>query len=148
MKLIYALVSGFIGAAVLNLLHETVRRLNPDAPRMDILGMRVLARSMRKVDVTPPPEEQLQGITLIGDIVSNSLYYSLIGIGSPDSAWIRGTLLGLLAGIGGVTLPGPLGLGTKPSARTGATAAMTVGWYLAGGLAAAAAMKLLAKNEA
>ena len=75
-------------------------------------------------------------MTLAGDIVSNAAYYSLTGSGK--NAWLRGGLLGLAAGVGGVVLPGPLGLGTAPSNRTTKTQVMTVAWYLLGGLAAAA----------
>jgi hypothetical protein len=105
--------------------------------------MRVIAKSMRAVDQEPPADEQLHTLALAGDVFSNSIYYSLVGAGSSGGVWLRGTLLGLGAGIGAVVLPQPLGLGSGPSARTASTQAMTVGWYLAGGLAAAAAFQLL-----
>jgi len=47
-------------------------------------------------------------------------------------------LLGLAAGVGAVFLPKHIGLGEEMTARTRETELMTVGWYLAGGLAAAA----------
>ena len=115
-----------------------------DAPRMDVLGERAIAKGMQAVGVVPPPLDDLYVPTLVGDLVSNSLYYSLIGVGDRDGVWMRGALLGLAAGIGGVVLPGPMGLGKAPSARTPQTVAMTVAWYLVGGLAAAAACRLLA----
>lgn len=145
MSLLQAIGSGLIGACTLTLLHESAKRTLPDAPRMDILGMRAIAKSMRRINQEPPSGDRLFNITLVGDIISNSLYYSLVGIGRPENAMLRGTLLGLAAGVGGVVLPEPLGLGNRPSARTSATKAMTVGWYLAGGLAAAVAYRLLAK---
>jgi hypothetical protein len=83
----------------------------------------------------------LHGWALAGDLALNSLYYSLVGVGDREGAFQRGVLLGLAAGVGAVALPGPLGLGTGPSARTPATQAMTVAWYLVGGLAAAAAYR-------
>jgi hypothetical protein len=49
----------------------------------------------------------------------------------------------MLAGVGAVVLPGPLGLGRQPTNRARATQVMTVLWYLAGGLAAAAAARRL-----
>jgi hypothetical protein len=57
-----------------------------------------------------------------------------------------GAALGLAAGVGAVALPERMGLGSAPSARTNETKAMTVAWYLAGGLAAGLAYSLLAKR--
>lgn len=145
MKAIYALGSGLVGAIALTVLHEAGRRVIPEAPRMDILGMRAIAKTMKKVDQTPPSGENLHRIALAGDIAGNALYYSLVGIGPDRGAWLRGGVLGLLAGIGGVFLPSPLGLGSGPSGRTRQTQALTVLYYLAGGLAAAAAHRLFGR---
>ena len=145
MKTISALGSGLAGAATLTLLHETVRRMNPDAPRMDVLGRRAIAGLMRRAGETPPDDQTLQPVALLGDVISNSLYFSLIGFGNRKNAWLRGVLLGTAAGLGGVFLPGPLGLGERPSGRTPQTKAMTVAWYLAGGLVAAATYRGLKK---
>ncbi len=139
--LLSAAGAGIAGACAVTLIHETMRRFDPDAPRMDVLGMRAIAKIMRFADHKPPGQDKLFGITMAGDLLSNSLYYSLTGSGK--NAWLRGSLLGLAAGIGGVALPGPLGLGTAPSGRTTKTKVMTVAWYLLGGLAAAAAAKTL-----
>jgi hypothetical protein len=138
-KLLTAGAAGLAGAGAVTLIHETMRRLDPDAPRMDVLGMRAISKILRSAGTEPPAEDKLFGLTLAGDILSNSLYYSLTGSGK--NAWLRGTLLGLAAGVGGVVLPGPLGLGTAPSNRTTKTKVMTVTWYLLGGLAAAAVAK-------
>lgn len=138
MSLLRALGSGLAGACALTLIHEAARRVLPDAPRMDILGMRAMARSYRAVGAPTPDPDELFNRTLVGDIAGNALYYSLVGAGGRDGAWLRGAALGLAAGVGAVALPGPLGLGDDASARTPATQAMTVAWYALGGLAAAA----------
>ena len=143
-KVMLSLAAGIVGSTVLTLIHESVRRVNPDAPRMDILGMRSIAKTMRSLGTEPPEEDTLFGITMANDLVGNGLYYSLVGTGK--NVWLRGAILGLAAGVGGVVLPGPMGLGEAPSNRTPQTQAMTVAWYLAGGLAAAAASKLLKKS--
>ena len=139
MALLKALASGAVGATALTIVHETVRRLVPNAPRVDVLGMRAIARPMRELGQEPPPRDTLFYLALVGDLVSNSLYYSLIGLGSRKDVWRRGAALGLTAGVAGVLLPGPLGLGHQPGQRFPATQVMTVAWYLIGGLAAAAA---------
>lgn len=139
MNVLKSLGSGAIGAAALTLLHETARRFIPTAPRMDVLGMRALTQSFHAADQSPPPHDTLFGLSMAGDLVANSLYYSLIGVGSSRHIWQRGAALGFMAGIGAVVLPGPLGLGSAPSNRTTATQMMTVAWYTVGGLATAAA---------
>jgi len=138
-----ALTGGAVGASVLTLLHESVRRMRADAPRMDVLGMRALAGTMRWMGVKPPPSDRLHTITLLSDLVANGLYFSLVGSKSDDRVWLRGALLGLGAGIGGVVLPPLMGLGSRPSGRSTQTKAMTVAWYLIGGLAAAATSRML-----
>ena len=138
MNVLHSLASGAVGASALTLLHEAARQVLPEAPRVDLLGMRAIARSMREVGKRPPSDEALYGLALVGDLTSNALYYGLVGAAPRERRWRRGLLLGLGAGIGTVVLPPLLGLGQAPSARTPATAAMTVAWYVAGGLAAAA----------
>lgn len=128
--------SGLVGAVAVTILHEAARRSLPQAPRMDILGERAIEKVLHAMGQETPPEERLHALALAGDLFSNSLYYSMVSQGDVEGAPARGALLGLLAGIGAVTLPGPMGLGKAPSARSGSTAAMTVGLYLAGGLAA------------
>ncbi len=140
-KPLVALASGITGALALTAIHETARRLVPNAPRMDILGMRAIARGMYHFNEQPPEEKELFKYSMVGDIISNSLFYSLTGAGRK--AWWRGAALGLAAGVGGVLLPGPLGLGTEPSGRTPQTKVMTIAWYVLGGLAAAALSRTL-----
>lgn len=142
-----ALVSGLTGAIALTTVHETARRELADAPRMDLLGMQAIRRSMTAISQQPPGEERLHEVALAGDVIANSAYYSLVALGKPEGAWIRGALLGLAAGIGAVALPGPLGLDKSPSSRSTATQAMTIGWYLLGGIAAAGAYRLLARHR-
>ena len=137
--ILQSLGSGLVGACALTVLHETARQFIDDAPRADILGMRAIKKVMKKVDEEPPADDKLHDWALGGDVLSNTLYYSLIGLTKPENALVTGAALGLAAGVGAVALPGPMGLGTAPSQRTPATAAMTIGWYLVGGLATAGA---------
>ena len=147
MKTQHMLISGAIGAASLNLIHESARRIIPHAPRVDVLGMRALAMSMRAADQTPPPRDQLYWLTLIGDLISNSLYYSLVGVGKREHIWRRGVLLGAAAGLGSVILPRPMGLGRQPNKSTPATQIMTFLWYFIGGLAASAVAQAFAESS-
>ena len=137
-----SLLSGLAGAVALNVLHETVRQFVPEAPRADILGMRSIKKGFRAADAQPPTGNTLYGLAMLGDITSNALYYSVIGV-SPKQPLLTGAVLGALAGVGAVTLPGPMGLGEAPTTRTPATIAMTFGWYLFGGLVAGAVYQRL-----
>jgi hypothetical protein len=139
MNIRHALESGAVGACTLTLVHEAARRVLPNAPRLDILGMRALSHVLP--GGKPDNPARLRTYALVGDLIANTLYYSLVGAGNRKSSRFRGTLLGGAAGVGAVVLPPLLGLGRRPSARTPATQAMTVGWYVIGGLAAAAAWR-------
>lgn len=146
MKTLQALAGGFAGACVLTLVHQAARKITDKAPRADVLGMRALNKAIRKADWQSPPDDRLYKWALMGDMVANSAYYSLVNVGDENRTWLRGSLLGLGAGLGALALPGPMGLGTRPTNRTRATQAMTVAWYLLGGLAAAAASQALARR--
>lgn len=141
MRLQQALLSGAAGAVSLTLLHETARQFLPHAPRVDVLGMRAIAASLRAVDQTPPQRDSLYWLAMLGDLASNSLYYSLVGFGDPANMWRRGAILGGAAGIGTVIVPRLIGLGRQPDQQTPQTQIMTCLWYLAGGLAASAVAK-------
>jgi hypothetical protein len=92
-----------------------------------------------------PDEGTAYTATMLGDIVSNGLYYTVVGSGKHSLG--RGLLLGVAAGVGGMLLPGPMGLGEAPSNRTPQTKAMTVAWYTVGGLAAGAVAQALRKRR-
>ena len=50
MKAIYALEGGVAGAAALTLLHETIKKTVPNAPRMDLLAMNALSKGTFLLD--------------------------------------------------------------------------------------------------
>lgn len=147
MKGIYALEGGLAGAAAITLIHETMKKIVPNAPRMDLLGMNALSKGLRYINAKTPDERELYRWTLAGDLVSNALYYSVAGATSKSHPLVRGALLGLAAGVGAVLLPKPMGLNEKYSSRTKQTSMMTIGLYVAGGLVAAAVMNMLEKRR-
>jgi hypothetical protein len=140
-----ALGSGLVGACALTLIHETARRFVDDAPRMDVVGMRAIAKTMRAVDVEPPVP--LHEAALAGELVSNSLYFSLVGVGQRKDALRNGALLGLAAGLAAVFLPQRLGLGRQPTEDSPQTELMTLAWYTIGGIAAGAAYGALGDDD-
>ena len=143
-----ALMSGLAGAATVTLLNETVRRVAPEvAPRMEILGMRAMKAGFVAAEAEVPPRRDLIKLAFGGEVASNTAYYSLVGMAKPENAVAVGAALGLAAGLGAVLLPGPMGLGEAPSTRTPGTTAMTIAWYLAGGLVAGLVARTISKDE-
>jgi hypothetical protein len=147
MKALYALEGGVAGAAALTLIHETVKKAVPNAPRMDLLGMNAMAKGLKVIGARTPGERELYGWSLTGDLLSNTIFYSFAGIGKKENALVKGATLGLIAGLGAVFLPKPLGLNEEASNRTIETKIMTVGLYVIGGLVAAGVMKLLDRTK-
>ncbi len=147
MKLVRALIGGVFGAGVLTLLQQVACRYLPHAPRMDVIGMRALARLRHGLGAEVLYDQnRLYRAALVGDLLSNTLYYSLVGGRRGQHPFWRGSLLGLLAGVGAVMLPPRLGLRHPPGERTPATQIMTLALYLVGGLASAAAIRLVGER--
>lgn len=140
-------IGGLAGACTLTLLNESVKKLDKDAPRMDLLGMNAVARLMKGNNILTQTAGKLFPVALVGDLVSNSLYYSMADSGDKKKTLIRGGLLGLAAGLGAVVLPKTLGLNEDATTRTLKTKVLTVTWYVIGGLAAAGAINLLEKKK-
>jgi hypothetical protein len=144
-----ALAAGVLGSTSLHLVHESARHWMADAPHMDLIGMRAVGKGLRRLGMRPLSVGALRKVTLVADLVSNSLYYSLVaGLGRstrPRSAWMRGLALGVLAGVGAVVLPPRLGLARQTAPQR--TAALTFCWYLIGGVVAAAAFNGVSKAK-
>jgi hypothetical protein len=137
-----ALLGGAAGAVSLNLMHECARKTVPNAPRVDIIGMRGVEKISTAMGLEPP--RQLRTTTFAADLISNALYYSAVGARGRRNAVGLGAALGLAAGLGGVLLPEPMGLGGAEVNRTRSTQVMTVGMYFAAGCIAGGIYNLLA----
>ncbi len=130
------LLGGISGAATVSLLHEALKLTVPSvAPRMDLLDMEAMKKIRERAHLPIPPERELFKQTIISELIAYTLYYSLAG---GDAADLKGTTLGIAAGISAVQLPEQLNLNPEHSRRTKATEYLTMGIYIAGGLAAAA----------
>src|SRR5690606_33605923 len=134
-----SLASGAAGAVSLTAAHQLANALFDDAPRMDVLAMRGLARAHAAVGAPVPEGRTLYREAMAGDLVANSLYYAAVGLGPPEHAWRRGVGLGLLAGVGAVLAPRLLDLDRGADERRPRRELGAVALYLLGGLAAAAA---------
>ena|SRR5579883_2058998 len=137
-----AIAGGVAGAATLTALNELARRRIGSAPRLDLLGERALAGGLRFAGLPSPRGASLRRAALAGDLAANSLYYGLL-VAGKRRRWLRGLLGGAAAGLGAVLLPPALGLRKKRERDHLATRAMTMAWYLAGGLVASATSRSL-----
>jgi hypothetical protein len=139
------LLGGLAGALALNILHETYKQFDTKAPRVDLVGEEALYKIIKSLGKQPPTGKSLYTATLGADIVSNAVYYSLIGRGNMKNVIPRAIILGTAAGVGALSLPKPLGLSDAPVTRTATTKVLTVTWYLAGALVAAFAIRAFKK---
>lgn len=144
MSLGKCLLAGLGGAAALNIIHESLKKTGDDMPRIDQLGEKALQKSLAGIGASPIEDEgKLYKATLAADVVSNAIYYSLIGLGSKKNVWPRAIGLGLAAGVGALALPKPMGLNPEPVTKTKKAAGLTVAYYLAGALVTGLIVKSL-----
>lgn len=142
-------VGGLAGAFALTALNETVKRVDKDAPRLDLLGMNAMAKIVKGAGLKNylSGQHKLMPVSLAGDLISNTLYFGMAEAGSKNKTLARGAILGLGAGIGAIALAKPLGLDDHFSNTSVKTKVLTVAWYVVGGLVAAAVINLLAKKQ-
>ena len=146
-NLLINLAGGLTGAVVLTLLHETVRRLDADAPRLDLIGEEGVNKMLEGAGADPLKGGALYAATLSGDLLANGMYYSVIGQAKDDKLLLRGTVAGLAAGWGALSLTGRSGLNDDPVTRTQKSRMLTLGYYLLGGIAAALTIKALRRTN-
>jgi len=138
-------VGGLAGATALTLINQGASKIDRDAPRLDLLGMNAVAKFVKP---KLPIVGGLFPLALGGDLISNTMYYSLAKGSTKGNTLLRGALLGLGAGIGAITIPQRLHLNSAPVTTTTKTKLLTVAWYVLGGLVAAATMNLLDRSNA
>jgi hypothetical protein len=144
-----SLFSSLLGAAAVTILNEGVRRITTNAPRLEKLGMEAAEKSLDAVGAQVPSRKGLYWGTMVADLISNALYYSIISLSGKSKArrWTLGTGLGVAAGLGAILLPAPLELDSSTTSRTGKTKALTIAWYLGGALLATAIVSMLSDKE-
>ena len=141
-------IGGLAGAVVLTALNETIKKLDSNAPRLDLLGMNAVAKLVKGSGLKKIVKgEKLEPVSMTGDLLTNSLYYGMADAGTNSQTFVRGTMLGLGAGLGALTLAKPLGLDETAPYATLKTKAMTVAYYIIGGLVAAAVINLISDRK-
>ncbi len=144
-KISSSIIGGIAGAVALNILHQTVKQFDHNAPRVDLVGEEALSKGLKKIGVEPPVENTLFVATLTADIISNAAYFSLTGLTKKKYQPYMGAAIGIAAGVGALLLTKPMGLNDAPVTRTTETKILTVAWYTLGGIIAGSVMKALRK---
>ena len=139
--------SGIAATATIAGLQQVTRWLMKDAPRMDVLGERLIEEGFRRIGRKPPNSTRALSWAF-GNVGSDTLLFALVAAGSPSRPFVRGALVGGLTGLAAVFLPPLFGFSSKYTARTLRTGLATVGMYVAAGLAAAGATRLAQESEA
>lgn len=146
MGLIKNLTAGLLGSLAMNILHESLRKYETNVPKINLLGEEALNKTLIGIGQTPiTNEDELYRATLKADLISNTVYYSLIG-GKSKYIWPKAIFFGLSAGIGAIKLPKPLGLDPEPVAATDQIKVLTVAYYLFGALVTGLVLKTLTKS--
>ena len=127
-------------------LSDSVRAASPDMPRVDLLGEDALQKALNYFGGSIDSKANLYKATLAGDVVGNTLYYSLIGTGNQKYLWPKVIFMGLSAGIGAVTLAEPLGLDPEPVAKNNQVKVLTVAYYLLGAVVTGLVLNAMRKT--
>jgi hypothetical protein len=138
-------LGGLAGAVALTLLNEGVKKIDNNAPRLDLLGQNALAKLLKGNTMLPQTVNKV--FPMAGDLVTNSLFFAMAQGSGKGDTYLRGALLGLSAGIGAVALPKQLGLEEKHTNENPQKALKTVAWYVIGGLIAAAVMNAISEDK-
>ena len=146
MDFVKSLIAGFAGSAALNILHETVRKFDNQAPRLDLIGEEALQKSTKTLHLPIPTGDKLYNATIIGDILSNATYYTGIGMGSKKFLIWKALGYGLSAGLAAIKLPKPIGLDDKPVASSDKRKVMSLGYYVFGALITAGVFGMISKK--
>lgn len=147
MRIFRMVLSGFAGALAVTAAHQAVKKFVPDAPRMDVLGLRSVEELCLKFGWEPPQGATLFRSPLVADLISNSIYYSPIGASRGATAVGKGISMGIAAGLGAGKIPQLLGLSKPSGDRSTTSVAMTVGLYVLGGLVAASVASFLSPRD-
>lgn len=140
------LIAGLGGAIVLTALHESLKNVDKNMPRIDLVGEEALQKTTELFGVKISNPNTLYKATLAGDLMSNAAYFSLIA-GNRKDLWTRAASSGLLAGLGAIALPKEIGLNEEPVNKSFKTKVLTISYYMAGAFATAAILSVLDKNK-
>lgn len=143
-----SILAGTIGAGALTAIHETARHTFNNSPRVELLGVRAIEKILSPLGINLS-YNQLYSLSIASDLVTNGLGYAAVAALFRDNKkklFVACGLYGATVGLATWFAPPHVGLGQQPTNNRTKTSAMTVAWYVLGGLATAAAYSLLTRN--
>lgn len=148
MNFVKSLIAGFAGAAALNILHETMKKLDKEAPRLDLIGEQAVKKSAEALDIDPPTGNKLYGVAMAGDILTNATYFAAIGMGGKKYMVLRAIGAGISAGFTALKAPESLGLNEKHVSNSEKREFLTVSYYVFGALVTAGVLGFMTRKNA
>jgi hypothetical protein len=145
MKVMSSMAGGLAGALSVTMMQELLKRVDPSAPRRDLLVKQAGFKIADKMGNGSTTANRVNNMSIAGDIITNTLYFSLTAAAGKRALPI-GSILGLSMGAGAISLPSKLGLNSYFTGGTRKRKLMTMGMYLVGGLVAAAVSRCLNKK--
>lgn len=146
MNFVKSIIAGFAGAGALNILHETLSKVDSGAPRIDLVGEEAVEKSTEALNLPVPTGNNLYGVTLAGDIITNASYFAAIGMGGRKFMLFRAIGAGVSAGIAALSVPEAIGLNEKHINSTDKRKLMTIGYYVFGALVTAGVLNMLTRK--
>lgn len=147
MSFLRNIIPALAGSVALNIIHELARKQLKNVPQINEIAEEGIEKVWMTMGNKPPEGKDLYGAALAGDIVANTAFFRTISGDTPQETWIKGILLGAAAGIGALTLSEPLGLNDKHVNRNRKVQALTILYYLIGGLVTAGVYNAIKRNS-
>lgn len=140
MKAIELLTTGLAGSGALTGLNQALRN-KKNTPRVDLLGEQAIIKFFNKGKKLN--RKQTYYGSLAGDLLFNSVYYSLIA--KAKNPVTTGAIMGLSAGLLTLAAPKMLGLSKKYVKSSTEKKYLAVSYYTFGGIMAGLAAKMAKK---
>jgi hypothetical protein len=138
--------NGLIGAGILTLAHLFLKHIAANPPKMDVLGKHGMEKLLGTAGISIT-QDQLFNVTLIGDFLTNTIYFSQVRDKTGLLALARGFTCGCIAGAGAVALSAKSGMDGDVSHKTMRTTVVTISLYGLAGLASALAAQFHGKSK-
>ena len=75
MKVSAALAGGLAGTLTVASLHEALRRVTHDAPRMDLLNIELIRKGFKSMNKEVPKKDELERWAVGGELLCDTAYY-------------------------------------------------------------------------
>jgi len=142
-----SLLGGLAGSILVNLIAEGIRKNFRTTPRLDLFGQQGLDRALTAAGKDPLRGNARYWTALLGDLAINTAVFALAGAGSKKRTLPQGLAAGAVMGAAMLLSAKPAGIDPDTTGRNAKEKGMTLAYYLIGGLAAGALIRLLEERK-